>query len=220
MTHHDDAGSDFAFSVELRDAPPQLRTELHGSDVSKADRRSPVALDDDLLEIALLLHVPVRAHHVLGAAPFDKSPSDLVVRVLHRLRELDERDAVGGEFVRIDRDLVLPHEPADARHFGDAGDRLQLVADVPVFEGAQIGERTLAGGIDEGVLVYPPDARCVGTKLGLHAFRKGALYFRQVLEDAAPCPVEIGAILEDDIDVRVTEVGEAANGFDLRRAEE
>ena len=45
---------------------------------------------------------------------------------------------VSGELVRIDGDLVLPHEPAERRHLGDAGHGLQLISDRPVLQRAQI----------------------------------------------------------------------------------
>ena len=160
----------------------------------------------------------MRADHVLGAAPLDEPAAHFAVRSLHRLGHLHQRDAVRGELVRIDGDLVLPHEPADAGHFGDAGDRLQLITDVPVFQRTQVGQRTLAGGVDERVLVYPADPRRVGAELGLHAFGQTPLDFRQVLEHTATRPVHVSAILEDDVNVGVAEIREAANGLHSRRA--
>ena len=49
-------------------------------------------------------------------------------------------------FLRIDGDLVLADEASEGRDFGDAGDGLELVAEEPVLEGAEIGEARFAGG--------------------------------------------------------------------------
>src|SRR5437588_3416307 len=100
----------------------------------------------------------MRAHDVLGAAPFDESSADFVVRLAHRVAHLHERNAVARELLRIDRDLVLPHEAAHTRHLGDAGYRLQLVAEMPVLERTEIGERVLASRIDERVLKDPTNS--------------------------------------------------------------
>ena len=45
------------------------------------------------------------------------------------------------------------------------------------------------------------------------------LDLREVLEDAGAGPVDVGPVLEDDVDVGEAEVGEAADRLDLRRAE-
>ena len=202
MAHHHHAGSDFSLAVELRDSAAQLRSERDSCDIPETDRRSAlVGLDDDFLQIGGRLHIAVRADHVLGSAPLDEPPTHFVVRFLHRLGELHQRDAVGGELVRIDSDLVLADEAADAGHFGDAGNRLQFVADVPVLEGAEIGERTLAGGVDQRVLVHPADARRVRTERRVNSLRQLRLNFREVFEDAAARPINVGPFLEDDVDV-------------------
>src|SRR5207302_2912818 len=148
MAHHHHAGGHFSVTVQLRDSAAQLRSELDGGDVPEPDRRSARAgFDDDLLEIGSRLHIAMRADHVLGAAPLDEPPSYFVIRFLHRFGELHERDAVGGELVRIDGDLVLAHEAAHARYFGNAGNGLQFVADMPVLQRAQVCERPLPSRI-------------------------------------------------------------------------
>ena len=50
-----------------------------------------------------------------------------------------ERYAVGLQPARIDRDLVLLDEAADAGDLGDALRLGQLVAQEPVLDGAQLG---------------------------------------------------------------------------------
>ena len=77
-----------------------------------------------------------------------------------------EGDVVGPELDRIHLHLVLAHEAADAGHFGDAGDGLQLVAQVPVLDRAQPGEvdvgRRQRGAVDRAGLEVAQDAAVGG----------------------------------------------------------
>ena len=126
--------------------------------------------------------------------------ADVAVAALDGAPDLGEREAVGEQRVRIDLHLVLADVAADARDLRDARDRLQLVAEVPVLDGAEIRQIVTSGPIDEGVLVDPPDARRVGTERGRDAPWQASGDEVQGLEHAAPCPVEIGPVLEDDVD--------------------
>ncbi len=131
-----------------------------------------------------------------------------------------ERDVVGGEPVGVDGDLVLLDEAADGGHLGDAGHRLQGVAQRPVLVGAELVERVAAATVDERVLEDPADPGGVRPELGLHPLRQARLDLGQVLEHPGARPVDVGAVLEDDVDVREAEVGEAADRLDPRRAEQ
>ena len=95
-----------------------------------------------------------------------------------------------------------------------------MKAEVPVLKAPELGEVVLPGAVDERVLIDPTDARRVGPELRLHAFGKTRQDFAQVLEHARACPVEVGAVLEDDVDVRVAEVREPPDRLDLGRPEQ
>ena len=91
---------------------------------------------------------------------------------------------------------------------------------MPVFERAQIGQRTLPGRVHQRVLEDPADAGGIGTERGFHALRQRRLNFGEVFEHAAARPIDVGPFIEDDVNVGVAEVGEAADGLHVRRAEE
>ncbi len=148
-----------------------------------------------------------------------RPPTSLLPRrtaSMHRL----ERRAVRRERVGVDGHLVLAHLAADGGHLGDAGHALHGVAQEPVLVAAQLVAGVLAGPVDQRVLEDPADAGGVGTELGLHARGQLGGDLGQVLEHAGARPVDVGAVLEDDVDVAEAEVGEAADGLDLRRAQE
>ena len=173
-----------------------------------------------MFQIALAAHVAVRAHHVFRTAPFDQPSADFVVRFAHRFGDLCDRDAVARELVRIDGDLILANEAADAGHLSDAGHRLQLISNVPVLERAEIRERMLTRAVDERVLKHPPDTGRIRAERSLHALRKLRLYLREIFENTAACPVDVRSFVEDAVNIRVSEIGETADRFDVGCAEE
>ena len=220
VAHHDDSGRDLTLAVELRDAPPDLGTELDLRHVPEADGCSLlVGLDDDLLEIRDRPDVAAGPDHVLGAAPLDETPADLTVGGTNRFDDRHERHSVRREPVGIDRDLILAHEAAKARHFRHARNGLEVVANVPVLDRPQIRERVLAALVHEGVLEDPAHPGRIRTELRPGPLGQARLDFREVLERAATRPVEVRTFFEDDVDVREAEVGEPADCLDLRRPE-
>src|SRR5438093_3411474 len=78
----------------------------------------------------------------------------------------------------------------------------------------------LARLVHENVLEAPTHAGGVGSEGGVDASGKLTLQAVQVLQHAAPGPIEVRAVLEDHIDVGEPEKGVAANGLDLRSRDE
>ncbi len=115
------------------------------------------------------------------------------------------------EPVRVHDDLVLLFKPANACHLGDTRHALDRVFESPVLERAQIGQVVRPGLIDQDILEHPPHTGRVRTYLGFHAGREASLYLGQVFEDAAPGPVDIGAVREDDIYVGKSEIAVSAD---------
>ncbi len=179
-----------------------------------------VRLDDDLADVLDRLEVAAAPDHVLAPRELDEAPADLVVALADRLHDGLERQAVRRERVRVQRHLVLLLEAAHARDLRDAGHRLHGVPQEPVLIRADLVGRVLPALVDEGVLVDPADARRVRPELGLHAGGEARLDRRELLEDARARPVDVGPVLEDDVDVREAEVREAPDRLHLRRAEE
>jgi hypothetical protein len=58
----------------------------------------------------------------------------------------------------------------------------------------------LARLVHERVLEDPAEAEGVGAELGLDALRQRRQHAREVLERAGAGPVEVGPVLEDDVD--------------------
>ena len=121
--------------------------------------------------------------------------------------------------VRFQHDLVLLDHSADAGDLGNAGNRLELVAQEPVLQAAQSGKVVPAGPVDERIFVDPPHTGCIGPKRARDAIGQAVLHLVEIFEHARACPVEVGTVLEDDIDIAVTEHRIATDGFRPRHRE-
>ena len=221
VAHHDNAGDGFAVAVEVSRTSAQLGTEHDVADVFDADRRAALGGGErDVPEVGCRLRVAVAAHHVLGAAEFNHASADVVVASADRLDHAADRQAVRPQSVGIDVHLVLPHVAAKRRDVGDAANAPEVIPEIPVLVRAEFRERVRVRFVREDVLEDPSESGRVGTELGRRALRKARQHRREVLERPRPRPVDVGAVFEDDVDVRVAEVGHAAYGFHARRAEE
>ena len=190
------------------------------ADVADPDRRAALAGGhDDALEVGDRLRVAAAAHHVLGAAELDQPSAGLDVAAAHRLDDALDREAVIAQPVRVDVHLVLPAEAAERGHLRHAGHRLQVVAQVPVLVRPQIREAVCARAVDERVLEHPAETARVGPELGPRIGRQPRQHAGEVLHRPRARPVDVGALLEDDVDVRVAKVGDAADRSHARRAE-
>ena len=116
--------------------------------------------------------------------------------------------------------LVLAHESANAGHLCDARNSLELIAQIPVLQRAQIGQAFGVAAIDEGVLIDPACAGGIGANSGMHVSGQASCDLLQVFGYARACPIEVGVILKDDEDIRVAEHGLGANILDLRSGEQ
>ena len=122
------------------------------------------------------------------------------------------------QFLGIDDDLVLLNEAADACDFGDALGLGQLIAQIPVLDRAQLGERALR--TEHDILVNPADAGRVGPERRGDPFRQPLGGKIQIFENARARPIKIGTVLEHDIDERHAEEGEAAHHLRARHREQ
>ena len=137
-----DAGDDLALAVHVDEAATHLGAQLDARDLAQQDRCVALRIDGDGdgLEIVERLDVALAANHELGLRHLDQAPAGLDVGALDRLADLRERHAEGAQLLRIDLDLVLAHEAADRGHLGDTLETHQVVAQVPVLDGAQLGQ--------------------------------------------------------------------------------
>ncbi len=221
VAHDHDAADHVAPAVQVGDPAPDLRAQGHRGHVAQEHGGALlVGLEDDVLEVLARLQVAAAAHHVLAARELEEPAPDLVVAVADRARHVHDREVVGLQPVGVDRDLVLLDEAPERRHLGDAGHGLDAIAEVPVLERAEVGRAQGVAVVHEGVLEDPAHAGGVGPELRLHPGGQQRLDLGEVLEDAAPRPVDVGPVLEDHVDVAEAEVGEAADDLHVRRAEE
>jgi len=218
VAHHDDAADDFALAVELRDAPPHIRAVRYDAQVLYQDGDAALAGGDrDILYIFERRYVAPAADHVFLAAQLHDAAADVLVGAADGGHDLAERDAVGGELVGVDFDLVRLLEAAHARDLGDAGHGLEPILEVPILKRAEGSEVVLARFIHERVLEDPPHAGGVRAEGGRHAGGQLLAGLAEVLQDAAARPIHVGAVLEDDVDEGEAEEGVAADDLDARR---
>jgi hypothetical protein len=222
LAHDHDAADRVAEPVEVGDAASHVGADRDRRHVFHEHRRARlgVAPHHEVLEVVDRAGVAAPAHHELRAGELEEPTAGLRVPLADRVDERRERHAVGEEARGIGRHLILPHEAADGGDLRDARDGLQLIAKRPVLQAPERRQVVGVAPVDERVLEHPADARRVGADLGLDAGREARLDLAQVLEDARAGPVEIGPVLEDDVDVRVPEVGHGTDGLHVRRPEE
>jgi len=131
-----------------------------------------------------------------------------------------ERDPVSEQLHGIEADLVLADEAADAGYLGDAGNGFKRVAQMPLLQGAQVGEGVGSALVDDGVFEDPSRGGGIGAYGGSYAFGQAATYLLEILKDAGTGPVEIGSILKDDEDKGVAQHGLPADRFDAGRGQQ
>ncbi len=98
------------------------------------------------------------AQLILAVRDLDRAPASLLERALERGDDLPERDAALAQQRRQQPHLVLLLEPADRRHFRDAGGRLQRRLDRALVQQPQLAQVAGAVPVDERVLEDPADA--------------------------------------------------------------
>ena len=215
--HHDDAADDLALAVEVGRPAAQVGAHADARDVLDAQRRpARVGADGNRLDVGDRLQVAASPHHVLAPGELEQAPLDVVVAALDGHHDVLDAEVDRGEALRVERHLVLLHEATDRRDLGDARHAGELVPQVPVLQRSEVGECAGAAVVDEGVLEHPADAGRIGAERRRHPLGEPRAQALQELDDTAARPVDVGAVLEDDVDVRDPEVGEPADGLHLR----
>ena len=186
-------------------------------DVLEQNRRTAVVLEHDLSQIGNAFQVAAAAHHEFKFGQLHRAAAEIHVAGTDRAAHLGQRNIEAAQALRIDHHVVLLDEAADA---GDLGDALRLgeaVAERPVLQRAQFGERSLLG--DQRIFVDPADAGGIGTEARRHAARQPARRGVEIFEHARARPIDVGAVLEDHVDEGNAEIGEAAHHARLRHRE-
>ena len=109
------------------------------------------------------MQISQTSDHVFGAAEFHQSAAHLVRAVPNFIHHGRKRDVVGTKFLRVHANLILLHEAAKAGYFSHTRKSLQLIAEKPVLQAAEVGKAVAMMMIDDGVSIYPARAGRVRT---------------------------------------------------------
>ena len=139
VAHHDDAADHFA-PVHVERAAPEVAADLHGGDVFEVNGNAAALHQHDVLQVLQRLHKTQPAHDKLHAVLLDDLAADVEVARADGVHHVLQRDLARAHLERADFNLILPHEAADARNFRDALHRVELIADEPVLEGAELAK--------------------------------------------------------------------------------
>ena len=222
VAHDDGAAHGLALAVQLGDAAADVGPERHPAQVGDADRGSGAAVDahGHLAQVVERVHVAAATHEVFAARHLDHPSTHLSIAAPERSRYVGQREAVRVQPRGIHLDLVLALVATHGGHLGHAGHARERVAQVEVLERAQLGQVVSPALVDQRVLEDPAHGGRVGPERGAHTLGQPAAQRAQVFEHAAPRPVEVGALLEDDVDEAHAEHALAAHRGDLRRGEQ
>ena len=206
--HDDDAAHRLALAVKLGRAPAEFGADADlGHVLQENGGAVAVGPYHHLPDIVKRGEIALAPDHEFALPELDDPAAHVVVSRLHRPFDGGNGEVVGQELVRIKADLVLLDIAADARHLAHPFHRGQFVAQIPVLDGTQLGEVVFAAGVLEGVFIDPADAGGVRPQARSDPGRELAGGVVEVFQDPGAGPVHIGAVLEDDIDERVTKKG-------------
>ena len=124
--HH--AAGHFAFTVQFGNAAAHFRAHLYPRHIAQKDRHAVVAgSQHDIIEVIQRLQVAAGAHHILSFRQLDGGTARLLVGGIQRGFHRRQADAILGQFLRVDDNLILFDHAADRCHFRDIGDGFQLI---------------------------------------------------------------------------------------------
>ena len=218
--HHDNTARDFPAAVQLDDSAAHVGTQHHLGDVAQQHRGPGLASDHDRLDVLDGLDVAPAPNHVFPAAEFEQAPLHVIVGGLDAVDDLPDGNPVSRKAVGVDVDLVLLHKAPDAGHLRDALDAGQGVAQIPILKRPQIRQVVPAALVHQGVGIHPADPGRIGSQHRCRTFGKLRGDLLQVFEHPRARPVDVGAVLEDHVDIGEAEIRQPPHGFDLRGGDE
>ena len=216
VAHHDNAAYGFSFTLPLRDPFPDIGAETHRGEVAQHHRSAVFGGHRDVLQVGKRTQIAQPADHVARAIHFQHASAHFIGAGAHTVDHARKGNAVGEQLVGIELDLILADKSADGRHFSDSRHGRQLIAKLPILNAPQIGQAMRVVPVNQRVLKYPARPGRIGTKHRFCVRRQPTLNGLQVFENARTRPIEISAVLKDDINVGIGEHRLRANGFDVR----
>ena len=158
--HDDDATNGFA-PVYVERTSAEVAADLHRGDISQVYGRAATLGEDGLVEVGNGVDEAEAADDELHAVFLDDLAADVEVALTDGVHDLLQGDARGAHFRGGNFDLILPHEPANARHLSDAGNGVELVAHEPILQRAKLAEvvATALGqlGVDIEIVLIEPN---------------------------------------------------------------
>ena len=220
--HNDHAADGFATAIEIGDSAALGWSVVDCGHVAHANRGAAAGVveQDDVSNVVERVQIASPAHHVFTAAEFHEASADIVVGFADGVGNGVDRNLIGLQADGVDLHLVLADEAADRGDLGDSGQRLQGVAHIPVLVAAHLLQTVLACVIDQSVLIDPADAGCVLGQLHGGFFGQSRGDGIEIFEGSRARPVKVGALVEDDVDIGDSEIGEAANVFHLGHSQQ
>jgi len=202
--HDDHAAHGFAFAIQLTNAAPNFGANLHMGHVAQQNGHTSLGGHEwNGAEIVQGLQIPGGTHHEFGFAHLQHRGAHFLVGAANRFNYLAVGNSVGGQFVRIEHHLILPHHATDGGNLGHAGHSLELVFQKPVLQAAQLGQVLLARLVGQRVLVNPAHPGRIRPQCRSGPWRQAGLHLVEVFQHPRARPVQVGAILEQHVDVAV-----------------
>jgi hypothetical protein len=119
-----------------------------GAEVAHAHGLPVAVCDDQVLEVAHVAHAARGAQSELAALLVDAAARQLEILARERLLHVGDREVVGLELARVDRDLHGAWPAAHDADRADARQAAQLVADLPVRDVRELAQVALSGHDD------------------------------------------------------------------------
>src|SRR5271166_359802 len=198
----DDDATDGLLATVVQHPPTELRTELYGCNIAHVDGRSVRSGQDDVLDVIHSANQANAAHHVFGVIDLHHLRADVVVAAFDGVEDFTHWDVVGAQLHRIDIDLILADEAADAGDLRHTRYGVELILDEPVLNGVQ--SAAVVGTFD-GIPEHLPHTGCVRPKHRSDSCGKKAAGCTQPFEYPSAGEVDVNVVVEDDVDHREPE---------------
>src|SRR5882724_4217457 len=220
LTHDDDSADGLSLAVPFRHTFADVGSEAHSSQIAHQDRCPILTADCNGCEIIKGAEITEAADHVLRAAQVKNPTANFICAHLYFVDDCRKRYAIGKQLVGIELHLILPDEAADAGDLSNPRNGLQGIAQVPVLQATQIGKTMFAALIDDGILIDPTSPRRIGADGRMYVLRQTSADLLQVFDDARTRPIEVRTVLENYIDVGITQHGLRAHSFNMRGSQQ
>jgi hypothetical protein len=198
-----------AAALGVDDVEDGLGSALDARDVGDAHGMALLHGDDEIFEVGGVLHAAIHEREVDGVVLHVEPGGPDEIVFFERGGDVGHREVGGGEFERIDDDVVFGGAATDEIDARDAGDAEEARLEIVAGEFPQFGEFAFrAGETDaenrEGVKREPPDG-------GLGGLRQGGLELRNAVKDVELALDHVDLPVEEDVDLGAAATGGGAH---------